>query len=116
MSIINDTTLVALELSNSLWLVGTRTPGAQKSRMHRIKAGDTSALLGLFSELRLRSSTKTAPIACCFEAGRDGFWLHRLLTTHGIKTYVVEPTSILVHREPSGPRPISSMPRVCCGC
>ena len=98
MSISNDTTLVALELSNSLWLVGTHTPGARKSRMHRIKAGDTAALLGIFSELRLRSSTKTAPIACCFEAGRDGFWLHRLLTTHGIKTYVVEPTSILVHR------------------
>jgi transposase len=37
-------------------------------------------------------------VACCFEAGRDGFWLHRLLTAHGIAAYVLEPTSILVNR------------------
>src|SRR5215208_5757783 len=30
------------------------------------------------------------------EAGWDGFWLHRLLTAHGIFVYVLEPTSILV--------------------
>jgi transposase len=37
-------------------------------------------------------------VACCFEAGRDGFWLHRLLTGHGILAFVLEPTSILVNR------------------
>jgi transposase len=37
-------------------------------------------------------------LVCCFEAGRDGFWLHRLLSEHGVCTYVVEPTSILVNR------------------
>jgi transposase len=37
-------------------------------------------------------------VACCFEAGRDGFWLHRLLTAHGVAAYVLEPTSILVNR------------------
>jgi transposase len=100
MSFQSNTTLVALELSNSIWLVGTRLPGAQKSRMHRISAGDTAALLALFDGLRPNQppSEHPAPIACCFEAGRDGFWLHRLLTDHGIPTYVVEPTSILVNR------------------
>ena len=39
-----------------------------------------------------------AALACCFEAGRDGFWLHRVLSAHDIDTYVVEPTSILVNR------------------
>lgn len=92
--------LVALELSNSIWLVGTRLPGAQKSRMHRISAGDTAALLTLFKGLQSHQppSEHPAPIACCFEAGRDGFWIHRLLTDHGIPAYVVEPTSILVNR------------------
>lgn len=100
MSFQSNTTLVALELSNSVWLVGTRSAGAQKSRMHRISAGDTAALLALFEGLRpkQRASEDTAPVACCFEAGRDGFWIHRLLTEHGIATYVVEPTSILVNR------------------
>jgi hypothetical protein len=37
-------------------------------------------------------------LASCFEAGRDGFWLHRLLTDNGVVNHVVEPTSILVTR------------------
>lgn len=101
MSFQSNTILVALELSNTLWLVGTRLPGAQKSCMHRIKAGDTTALLTVIGELRSRQSVVSgcsSTLACCFEAGRDGFWLHRLLTAHEIPTYVVEPTSILVNR------------------
>lgn len=101
MSFQSNMILVALELSNSLWLVGSRLPGAQKSRMHRIRAGDTAALLALFNGLRSRKLERSEPpasIACCFEAGRDGFWLHRLLSANSIPTYVVEPTSILVNR------------------
>jgi transposase len=29
----------------------------------------------------------------CYEAGRDGFWLHRWLTNQGILNLVVDPTS-----------------------
>jgi transposase len=92
---------IAIELSVSSWLVATRLPGAEKSRLHRIEAGDTAALLALIAELRSRAPTKlgqTIDVACCFEAGRDGFWLHRLLTAHGVIAYVLEPTSILVNR------------------
>ena len=73
----------------------------EKSRLHRIEGGDTTALFALIAELRSRAETKlrhAADVACCFEAGRDGFWLHRLLTAHGITAYVLEPTSILVNR------------------
>ncbi|MEW9310667.1 IS110 family transposase [Labrys neptuniae] len=101
MSFTSDTILVALELSNTLWLVGTRLPGIRKSHIYRIDAGDTDALLKLLGELQSRNqkTSKTgASIACCFEAGRDGFWIHRLLTDHNIPTHVVEPTSILVNR------------------
>lgn len=95
------TILASIELSNTLWLVGTRLPGAEKCRMHRIKSGDTAALLALLEGLRTKHaglSGEPVPICCCFEAGRDGFWLHRLLTAHDIPTYVVEPASILVNR------------------
>src|SRR3954451_16279036 len=97
----DNTVHIAIELSFSSWLVPVRLPGAEKSRLHRIEGGDTGALLALVAELRSRTSTKLggdAEVACCFEAGRDGFWLHRLLTAHGILVYVVEPTSILVNR------------------
>ena len=96
-----NTVHIAIELSLSSWLVAARLPGAEKSRLHRIEGGDTSALLALIVELRTRASARldrATDVACCFEAGRDGFWLQRLLTAHGIGTYVLEPTSILVNR------------------
>lgn len=32
----------------------------------------------------------------CYEAGYDGFWLHRLLMAAGITNYVFDPSSIAV--------------------
>lgn len=96
-----DTIHIAIELRVTSWLVAVRAPGADKSRLHRLEGGDTKALLALIVELRARASTKlgrAAKVACCFDAGRDGFWLHRLLTAQDIDTYVLEPTSILVNR------------------
>ena len=81
--------------------VGARLPNTEKLRLHRVAAGDTATLLTVIAELRSRASARLgrpADVACCFEAGRDGFWLHRLLTAHGIAAYVLEPTSILVNR------------------
>lgn len=92
---------VAIELSVSSWLIGARLPGNEKVMLHRVDGGDTTALLALIEELRSRASSGSrgaAEVTCCFEAGRDGFWLHRLLTAHGVASYVLEPTSILVNR------------------
>src|SRR3954465_2631181 len=86
---------IAIELSFSSWLVAARLSGAKKSRLHRIEGGDTGALLALIAELRSRALTQlggAAEVACCFEAGRDGFWLHRLLTAHGILVAVLGPS------------------------
>ena len=92
---------VAIELSSSTWLVAARLPGIEKSRLHRIEGGDTAGLLALLADLGQQASTRlgrAVGVTCCFEAGRDGFWLHRLLTAHGVAAYVLEPTSILVNR------------------
>jgi transposase len=100
-----NTVRVAIELSLSSWLVGVRLPGAEKSQMHRVEGGDAVALLALIATPRSCASGKLgAPVdvACCFEAGRDGFWPHRLLTGHGTLAFVLEPTSILVNRRASG--------------
>lgn len=98
---VNPTILLAIELSTSTWLVAARLPGLDKPRLSRIDGGDTAALLALISSLRARAACgldATMGVVCCFEAGRDGFWLHRLLTAHGVVSYVLEPTSILVNR------------------
>ena len=96
-----NTIRIAIELSASSWLIAARLPGVDKSRLYRIEGGDTAALLALIGGLRSRAATKlrqTMDVVCCFEAGRDGFWLHRWLTAHGVVAYVLEPTSILVNR------------------
>lgn len=92
---------VSIELSVSSWLMAARLPNTQKLRLHRLEGGNTAALLAAIAEIRSWASAKLgspADVACCFEAGRDGFWLHRLLTAHGVAVYVLEPTSILVNR------------------
>jgi transposase len=96
-----NTVCIAIELSVSSWLVAARLPGAEKVRLHRVEGGDARAMLALIAELRSFASAKlggAAEVACCFEAGRDGFWLQRLLGGHGIAAYVLEPASILVNR------------------
>src|SRR5712672_1285698 len=98
---IKPTILLAIELSASTWLVAARVPGWEKPHLHRIDGGDTAALLALISSLQAgaaRGLDATIGVVCCFEAGRDGFWLHRLLAGHGVVCHVLEPTSILVNR------------------
>jgi len=58
-------------------------------------------LLALISSLRNRVARRLEAaigVVCCFEAGRDGFWLHRLLMEHGVTNHVLEPASILINR------------------
>src|SRR2546425_272008 len=38
------------------------------------------------------------PVRSCYEAGRDGFWLHRYVTSLGIANLVVDSSSIEVNR------------------
>jgi len=96
-----NTVHIAIELSVSSWLVAARLPRGKKLQLHRVQGGDGAALLALITELRSRAGAKpgqSVEIACCFEAGRDGFWLQRLLAAHGFAAYVLEPTSVLVNR------------------
>ena len=92
---------LAIELSSTVWLIAAHLPGADRPKLHRIEAGDTAALLGLATSLRARVPAgfgAAIEVASCFEAGRDGFWLHRLLVANGIASHVLEPASILVNR------------------
>jgi len=92
---------IAIELSASTWLVALQRPRLKKVRLRHLEAGDTQGLLALISEERSLAAVEAgveAELVSCFEAGRDGFWLHRFLMAHGVKNHVVEPTSILVTR------------------
>jgi transposase len=96
-----STLFVALELSRSTWLVALHSPVADKVSQHRLEGGDSRGLLALIARKRAdaeRQLGRPVRTACCFEAGYDGFWLHRWLCEHGIENRVLDAASLLVDR------------------
>jgi transposase len=93
---------VSLELSRSIWLVTSLSPGGgEKMSKHSLQAGDVASLLVRFGELKQKALTRTGksfPIVAIQEAGLDGFWLHRVLQSEGIESHVVDPASIATSR------------------
>jgi transposase len=88
------TLYVAIELSRSGWLVALLGPGAQRPSRHKLAAGDVDGLLALIARTR-----GTATRVCsCYEAGYEGFWLHRRLAAAGLESYIVDPSSLQVDR------------------
>jgi transposase len=89
---------IAFELADRKWKLalsdGTRAPSR-----HTIDAGDVTALLACVARAKARCGVAgAAVIRSCYEAGRDGFWLHRWLLEQGIDNVVVDSASIEVNR------------------
>lgn len=98
---LNATLFVALELSLSSWVIVASAPGEDKASKHGVAACDGPGLLALLDRLRARAEARCRhPVAVVVmqEAGRDGFWVHRLLEAHGVRSVVVDPSSIAVNR------------------
>lgn len=93
--------LMGIELSKKGWLVALRSAVMDKVSLHRLRAGDAQGLLALAERARSASAKGLASkvaVVSCYEAGYDGFWLHRVLTAAGVENYVVDPASIHVDR------------------
>ena len=93
--------LIAIELSKASWVVGVQTPLSNKTSQYRLTAGDWKSLLKLIERIRQqvgRELGRAVEVISCYEAGYDGFWLHRLLEAHGVRNYVLDPASLLVNR------------------
>jgi transposase len=90
---------LAFELSQKQWKLGFTIGIAQRPRIRNIMARDLQALQYEIKAARQRFGLPgDAPVWSCYEAGRDGFWIHRYLETHGIQNLVVDPASIEVSR------------------
>jgi len=91
--------LVAFELSQRWWKVGFTTGLGQRMRTRRIAAGALEALAEAVADAKkMFGLVADARVISCYEAGRDGFWLHRYLTARGATNYVVDSASIEVNR------------------
>ena len=94
------TLFVALDLSRSSWVVAIHAPHRDKIGRHKLAPGAEGvlALVGRAREQAERALGAPVRVVSCYEAGRDGFWLHRVLRKAGIENQVVDPTSLLVDR------------------
>lgn len=90
---------MALELSTKEWLLTMSVaPDAPRQRA-RVVPGDRARLERALLAAKGRFGlAPDAPVRSCYEAGRDGFWPHRLLTTLGVTNLVVDSSSIEVSR------------------
>lgn len=94
-----STLYVALELGCDKWVLASATQAAQKPRFRTVAARNLAALNEEIAKAKARFGLPAdAPVCTCYEAGRDGFWLHRALTKLGITNVVVDASSIEVNR------------------
>jgi transposase len=95
------TIFVSTELSQKNWLITVHSPDQERMSRYRLEGGDHAGLLALVAKIRTRATQKLGAeprVVSCYEAGYDGFWLHRLLVAAGIENFVFDPASIAVEQ------------------
>jgi transposase len=90
---------MAFELSEKTWKLGFTTGPGHQPRERPVAARHQARLLQEIAQAKRRFGLpETAPVVSCYEAGREGFWLHRFLQAQGITNHVVDSSSIEVNR------------------
>lgn len=91
--------LLAFELGQRSWKLGFSAGVGQRPRIRQIPAGAVGLIDKEIVQAKMRVGLSLeAAVISCYEAGRDGFWLHRYLLAHGITNHVVDSASIEVNR------------------
>jgi len=102
---INPSLFVAFELGWKTWKLASTVGLGQKLRISTIPAGDQKAVMREFSTALDRFGLAAdSRVVSCYEAGRDGFWLHRFLTHIGVENIVIDSASIEVSRRSRRPK------------
>src|SRR5690349_9963912 len=90
---------MSFELSEKTWKLGFTTGPGQKPRERNVTAREQERVLDAIAQAKRRLGLpETAPVGSCYEAGREGFWLHRFLEAHGSTNHVVDSSAIEVSR------------------
>jgi transposase len=99
LSVSDGTLFVAFELGKREWKLALTSGMRIKPMVRTVASGDWSAVERVIAQARLRLGLSTTrPVMSCYEAGRDGFWIHRALTARGMTNRVVDSASIAVDR------------------
>jgi transposase len=92
------TLYLSFELGNKDWKL-TAGDGMHSASRYSLSAGDVDAVIDRVARARKRFElTEATVVRSCYEAGRDGWWLHRRLLELGFDNIVVDSSSIEVNR------------------
>jgi transposase len=95
----NGVLFVAMELSASKWKLGMSVGKGRKIRERTLEAGDFAGMGEAIERAKKRFGLpEGARVVSCYEAGRDGFWVHRHLEEDGAENIVIDPASVDVNR------------------
>src|SRR5262249_10680777 len=98
-SLSRPTLYLAFELGKNTWKLGFTVGVAQQPRERMIPAGALDMLQQEITRAKQRFGLpEDARVVSCYEAGRDGFWLHRSLVAHDVENLVIDSASIEVNR------------------
>lgn len=90
---------MAFDLGSKEWKLGFSTGFGQKPRIRTVPARNWERLQEEIAAARKRFALQAdTPVISCYEAGRDGNYLHRYLSRTGVQNYVVDSSSIEVKR------------------
>ena len=90
---------LSFELGSTEWKLAFTVGRGEKPRLRTLAAGDLRGVEQEIERARQRWGVREgARVVSCYEAGRDGFWLHRFLLSRGVENLVVDSSSIEVNR------------------
>jgi transposase len=124
MSVSEPTLYVAFELGKKEWKLAMTSGFGMEPWVRTVPGDDLGAVDRLLRQGRQRFALPAhARVVSCYEAGRDGFWVHRALTELGLKNRVVDSASIEVSRRKRRAKTdrldarklVTMLVRVCCG-
>ena len=99
MSVREPMLFVAFELGKQAWKLAMTSGFGVEPWVKGVPGGDLRAVSRALEQGRQRFGLPTATrVISCYEAGRDGFWIHRALAQLGVSNRVVESASIEVNR------------------
>ena len=99
LSVSEPTLYVAFELGKKDWKLAMTAGLGIQPWLRTLPSGEWSAVQRALAQGRARFGLLAgARVVSCYEAGRDGFWIHRALTAMGIANRVVDSASIEVSR------------------
>jgi transposase len=88
-----------MELGEGTWKLGFTRGFGEKLMKRRVVARDAEAILKAIASVKKSLGVAAGvEVRSGYEAGRDGFWLHRFLVNHGVKNLVMDSSSLEVNR------------------